>query len=63
METYIVRIYRRQEGDPEALIGDVEKAGVDKRSVFHSFKGLCDILTTQGKAKRSGKKLNRRAGR
>lgn len=53
METYIVRIYRRNEGEPEALIGDVEKAGIDEKKVFHTFKGLREILTTQEKPKRS----------
>ncbi len=59
METYIVRIYRRKEGEPETFIGDVEKAGVDERKVFHNSNSLLEILTTPDKSKSSGKKSTR----
>lgn len=44
-QTYIVRIYRRKKNDPSILVGVVEKAGIDKRTAFHSADELLGVLT------------------
>ena len=44
MENYIVRVYRREEGDPEAVVGVLENVETRQRQVFHSLPGLCGML-------------------
>jgi hypothetical protein len=43
MQTYIVRIFR-QDRDKRPVLGDVEVAGIDVRTTFHSQAELCRIL-------------------
>jgi hypothetical protein len=44
METYIVRIYRREENRPHDLIGIVEAVGAGSNRAFRSVDELCTIL-------------------
>jgi len=45
MENYIVRIYRRDEQNPDDVIGMVERVELDDRHPFHSLSELCKILS------------------
>lgn len=44
METYIVRIYRRDKNDRRILAGIVEDPGEMEKRVFDSMDDLCNIL-------------------
>ena len=44
MDTYIIRIYRREDGDPDTLAGTVEEPGIPEKRAFVNFDQLWDIL-------------------
>jgi len=54
MESYVVRIYRRNSNSPRDLVGLVELVDTDEEKVFESFEELRDIL---------GRRRVRRPGR
>ncbi len=64
MESYVVRVYRRDAKDSEKLAGLVELVEVDEEKAFTSFGELRAILNnTPGQADRSKKrKVQARAG-
>jgi hypothetical protein len=43
-DTYIVRVYRRNQGDPEQVLGVVEEIGVAGNQVFTNLGELGQIL-------------------
>jgi hypothetical protein len=45
MESYIVRLYRRDTTNPEKLVGLIETVGVDKTRTFHTVSELVAILS------------------
>jgi len=45
MENYIVRIYRRDENDPEKVTGMLESVEYETRQSFHSIDALQALLT------------------
>ena len=45
MENYIVRIYRRDETDPEKMAGTFESVEKETRKAFTSLDTLVDLLT------------------
>ena len=48
MDSYVVRIYRRDPKDPARLAGVVERAGAKGRKAFQDLGGLMAILTGSG---------------
>ena len=44
MDSSIVRIYRRSQGNPDELAGLVEKVGNNERSSFRNFPELTSVL-------------------
>jgi hypothetical protein len=50
LDCYIVRIYRKQENDPHALVGLLEEVGTQEKSAFSSIDELCELLA-QGEKK------------
>lgn len=44
MDSYIVRIYRRSQTEPDELAGLVETVGTSERSSFRSFPELTSVL-------------------
>lgn len=44
MESFIVRIYRRNRTKPEEIAGLVETVGTDEKSAFQSFAGLVTAI-------------------
>ena len=44
MESYIVRVYRRSEDNPNEVAGLVETVGSDDRKAFQSFSGLITAI-------------------
>ena len=44
MDTFIIRIYRRDPDDPEKIAGLVERAGTDEEKVFTCLEELCETL-------------------
>lgn len=45
MENYIVRIYRRDETDPDKVAGTFESVESENRKAFTSLSSLIDLLT------------------
>ena len=50
MESYIVRIYRREDDPKMEMAGTVEEVGVGPQSVFHTSQELIDILSENNNA-------------
>lgn len=48
MENYIVRIYRREAGDPDHVVGTVECVETRLHKAFHGLRKLGDLLTHAG---------------
>lgn len=44
MESYIIRIYRRDGADPDAAAGIAEGSGLEKPAAFSSIGEVSDIL-------------------
>ena len=45
MDSYIVRLYRRDTENPENLVGLVETVGEEEKRSFHTVKELMAILS------------------
>jgi hypothetical protein len=65
MESYLVRIYRREEDNPRLLVGVVEEPGVNEKKAFQNLYELWNILNpiknNQGQtSRRKGKKRNKK---
>ena len=65
MESYLVRIYRREEDNPRLLVGVVEEPGANGKRAFSNLYELWDILNPLrqrgaggGKVKNRKKKQN-----
>jgi hypothetical protein len=62
MDSYLVRIYRKEDYNPRMLVGVVEEPGVKEKRAFHNVFELWDILNpvkkgqTQLKKDRSSKR-------
>lgn len=53
MDSYIIRIYRRNSGSPQDLVGLVELVELDEEKAFMNFEELREILNRkQGQAAR-----------
>jgi hypothetical protein len=48
MEQYIVRIYRRDEINPERVTGILEKVGTTEKVPFHHTQDLMALLVLSG---------------
>ena len=46
MESYVIRIYRRDEQNPQNIIGLVEDVGLEAKTPFHNIEEMTDILIT-----------------
>lgn len=55
METYVLRIYRREDGIPHRIIGIVEESGVEGMKAFTCLEELWRILITAPPGKKAGK--------
>lgn len=55
MDSYLVRIYRRDENDPEGITGTVEKIGTEKSHGFKNLAELGGIITGKRHDKRADK--------
>jgi len=66
MDTYIIRIYRREESDPDTLAGTVEEPGILEKKAIVSLGQLWDILSLKkkklSKPKRRVEVLNKGGG-
>jgi len=56
MDTYVVRIYRREEKKPHRLVGVVEEVEVGGKKTFHTMDELACILTRQSAEIKVGKR-------
>lgn len=57
MDSYVVRIYRRNSSSPQNLVGLVELVEIDEERAFSSFEELREILNSrQGHGARTEKK-------
>ncbi len=61
MDTYIVRIYRREENVPQRLVGLVEEVGVEEKRAFSNLDELWNILSSsEGSSSRKGRRETRK---
>ncbi len=44
MDSYMIRIYRKEENNPQMLVGIVQKVGADWKEVFSTLDELWSIL-------------------
>jgi hypothetical protein len=49
VDTYIIRISRREESDPHMVVGTVEEPGIPGRKAFVNLDQLWDILNLKKK--------------
>ncbi|HSB04513.1 MAG TPA: hypothetical protein VLK23_04905 [Thermodesulfobacteriota bacterium] len=47
MESYLVRVYRKVENDPNILVGVVREIGTEEKKAFHTFDELRSILNSK----------------
>ena len=45
MDSYLIRIYRRDKKNPEAIIGIIEEIGADKQESFGNLSELTAIIS------------------
>jgi len=67
MDSYLVRIYRREEDNPRLLVGVVEEPGANGKKAFQNLYELWDILNPLKKKPNQsggngGKKRNKKNG-
>ncbi len=60
METYIVRVYRRDPAQPGEIVGIVEQVGAEHTLRFSNVEELRAILTAQGKHQPQGGRMGKR---
>lgn len=60
MESYLIRIYRRDVSDPERITGTVEEIGTEKSQGFKSLVELGGIITGKRQEKGTGKRTGSR---
>ena len=60
IDSYLIRIYRRDENNPEGITGTVEKIGTEKSHGFKSLAELGGIITGKRQDKGAGKKTGQR---
>jgi len=53
MNSFLIRIYRRQENNPRLLVGVVEEPGLKEKKAFHNLYELWDILNLPRKKVRT----------
>ena len=59
MDTYVIRIYRRDEHDPRILVGVVEEVGVEGNKAFGNLDELWLILNSSKAKTSESKKRNK----
>ena len=47
-ESYVVRVYRRSQGDPAELVGVVEQVRTGRKTSFHNIAELWETLVCRG---------------
>jgi len=62
VESYIVRVYRRDEEDPARIAGVVEIVQTGKMRGFSDRDGLCNVVCQKSKNKRRNTKKRAGAG-
>jgi hypothetical protein len=53
MESFIIRIYRRDKDEPNNIIGTIEDVDVGGTRPFHSTDDIASILTGEGKGRKN----------
>ncbi len=56
MDSYVIRIYRRDEQNPQNIIGLVEDVMIQETRPFKNFNELWEILRKKEKKKEGGRK-------
>jgi predicted transcriptional regulator with HTH domain len=61
MESYLIRIYRRSQDDPENIVGIVEEIKTGLNHAFQGMSNLCKILSLEKfpEKGRSDKKISK----
>jgi len=60
MDSYLIRVYRREKGNPESIVGIIEEIGAKEKHSFKNLSELGKIICPAGK-KGPGKKQTQSA--
>ncbi len=52
MDSYLIRIYRRDKENPEDIVGIIEEIGTEEQHSFKNLSELNSIITKQKRRKR-----------
>lgn len=63
MESYIIRIYRRDQDSAHSLVGKLEEPDSSEVGIFHNGNELLDLFDKGRKEKKAGSEERRSAGR
>jgi hypothetical protein len=55
MDSYLIRIYRRDKQNPDAIVGIIEEIGTESKEPFKDISELCGILINR-KADKAGER-------
>ena len=59
MDSYLIRIYRREKDNPEAIVGTIEEIGAQETYTFKNLSELSKVITVPKKRRRrTAKKKN-----
>jgi len=59
MDSYLIRIYRRDKENSESIVGIIEEIGTEKKQSFKNLSELSKIIT-QSKRRRSNRATGKR---
>jgi hypothetical protein len=45
MESYLIRIYRREKDNPEGIVGIIEEIGTERKYSFKNLSDLSKVIT------------------
>ena len=54
MDSYLIRIYRRNNDDPEKVVGVVEEIQTGSNHAFQGMSDLCKLLSLENFPKKGG---------
>ena len=52
MDSYLIRIYRREKDNPEAIVGTIEEIGAQEIQSFKNLSELSKVITVPKKRRR-----------
>ena len=63
MDSYLIRIYRRDKENPEAIVGIIEEIGTGEKQSFKNLSELNSIITKPKRRKRNRATMKRQGNK